>query len=136
MRRLPPRSLVLSVGIVAGSILGIGVDRLALAQHTRTILLTTDAPGGVTHQAILGISELAVGASSGRHRHFGVEIGYVLEGSMFLEHDGRPTVELKAGDTFRVDGAHNATNRNRAPVKVLAVFLVEKGKPLAEPAPE
>jgi quercetin dioxygenase-like cupin family protein len=136
--RLHPRPSVLSVGIVLGSILGVGIDRLVMAQQAgikRTILLTTDEPGSVTHEAVMGISELGAGASSGRHRHFGVEIGYVLEGSLFLEHEGRSTVELKAGDTFRIDGPHSASNRKPDPVKVLAVYLVEKGKPLAEPVP-
>jgi quercetin dioxygenase-like cupin family protein len=136
--RLHPRSSVLIAAIVLGSILGVGIDRLVMAQqagHKRTLLLTTDDPGSVTHEVVMGISELRAGASSGRHRHFGVEIGYVLAGSLFLEHEGRPTVELKAGDTFRIDGPHNASNRNREPVKVLAVYLVEKGKPLAEPVP-
>jgi quercetin dioxygenase-like cupin family protein len=136
--RLHPRYSVLIVGIVLGSILGVGMDRLVMAQQAgikRTILLTTDQPGSVTHEAIMGISELRAGASSGRHRHFGVEIGYVLEGSLFLEHEGRSTVELKAGDTFRIDGPHNASNRNRDAVKVLAVYLVQKGRPLAEPVP-
>ena len=137
--RVHPRPSVLILGIAFGSILGVGIDRLVLAQpagHKRTILLTIDQPGSATNEAIMGISELGAGTSTGRHRHFGVEIGYVLEGSLFLEHEGRSTVELKAGDTFRIDGPHNASNRNRDPVKVLAVYLVEKGKPLAEPVPQ
>jgi hypothetical protein len=30
---------------------------------------------------------------------------------------------------------HNAKNTGAAPVKILAVYIVEKGKPLAEAAP-
>ena len=29
---------------------------------------------------------------------------------------------------------HNATNTGKKPVKILAVYIVEKGKPIAEPA--
>ena len=88
-------------------ILGIGIDRFVLAQQTgikRTILITTDEPGSKTHEAVMGIAEVDPGASSGRHRHPGIEIGYVLEGSARLEHDGRPPIALKPGDVFRNDG--------------------------------
>jgi len=30
---------------------------------------------------------------------------------------------------------HNAKNLGKAPVKILTVYIVEKGKPLAEPVP-
>jgi hypothetical protein len=30
---------------------------------------------------------------------------------------------------------HNARNTGTVPVKILAIYLVEKGKPIAEPVP-
>lgn len=117
--------------------LGAAVDRLVWAQPTgitRTVLLTIDEPGSQTHEAVMAVADLQPGANSGRHRHPGTEIGYVLEGSARLEHDGRAAVVLKPGDTFMNDGVHSVTNTGGAPAKVLAVYLVEKGKPLAEPA--
>lgn len=84
----------------------------------------------------MGIAEIAPAAMSGRHRHPGIEIGYVLEGSVTLEHEGQPAKALKAGDSFKNEpGVHNAKNTGTAPVKILAIYLVEKGKPLAEPVP-
>jgi quercetin dioxygenase-like cupin family protein len=129
---------MLVVGVAIGAVLAFGVDRLVSAQQggiRRTILHTFDAPGSATHEAIMGIAELEPGATSGRHRHLGIEMGYVLEGSAVFEHDGRPQAVLKAGDTFRNDGIHNVINKSQAPVKILAVYLVEKGKPLAESVP-
>lgn len=116
--------------------LGVAVDRLVLAQPTgitRNVLLTTDQPGSQTHEAIVAVAELQPGANSGRHRHPGIEIGYVLEGSARLEHDGRAPTVVKAGDVFKNDGVHGVTNTGSAPAKILAVYMVEKGKPLAEP---
>jgi quercetin dioxygenase-like cupin family protein len=116
-------------------IVGVGIDRFVLAQQTgikRTILLTTDEPGSNTHEAVMGVAEVAPGASSGRHRHPGIEIGYVLEGSVRVEHDGRAAIVLKPGDVFRNDGVHNVTSTGTLPAKILAVYLVEKGKPLVE----
>ena len=124
--------------LLLGGTLGVGIDRVVGAQQggvKRTILLRTDEPGSTTHEAVMGIAEIAPGASAGRHRHPGIEIGYVLEGSLILEHEGHPNLTLKAGDTFKNDGVHDAKNTGDKPVKILAVYMVEKGKPLAEPVP-
>jgi len=133
------RIVVLVVSLVGAAAIGAGVDRLALAQQPgikRTILLRTDEPGSSTHEAVMGVAEIAPGAMAGRHRHPGIEIGYVLEGSVTLEHEGESAKTLKAGDSFKNEpGVHNARNTGTTPVKILAIYLVEKGKPLAEPAP-
>src|SRR5947208_511369 len=96
--------LVATVAAVSGLVLGVSVDRTVLAQQAgikRTVLLTTDEPGSATHEAIMAIAEVPLGGTSGKHRHAGVEIGYVLEGSLLLEHDGKADVALKPGDSFR-----------------------------------
>jgi quercetin dioxygenase-like cupin family protein len=46
--------------------------------------------GSSTHEAVMGVAEIAPGAPSERHRHRGIEIGDVLEGSIRLEQEGRP----------------------------------------------
>jgi quercetin dioxygenase-like cupin family protein len=133
------RVFVLFLSLVGAAAIGAGLDRLALAQQPgikRTILLRTDEPGSTTHEAVMGVAEIAPGAMAGRHRHPGIEIGYILEGSVTLEHEGEPAKALKAGDSFKNEpGLHNARNTGTTPVKILAIYLVEKGKPLAEPVP-
>ena len=125
--------------LACGAAVGVGVDRVALAQQSgikRTILLRTDEPGSQTHEAVMGVAEIAPGAMAGKHRHPGIEIGYILEGSVTLEHEGEPAKQLKAGDAFKNEpGVHNARNTGKTPVKILAIYLVEKGKPIAEPVP-
>ena len=133
------RAFVIGVTLAGAAAAGAAVDRLALAQQPgikRTILLRTDEPGSPTHEAVMGVAEIAPGAMAGKHRHPGIEIGYVLEGSVTLEFEGAPPRALKAGDSFNNGaGVHNARNTGKAPVKILAVYLVEKGKPIAEPVP-
>jgi quercetin dioxygenase-like cupin family protein len=133
------RVFVLFLSLVGAAAIGAGLDRLALAQQPgikRTILLRTDEPRSTTHEAVMGVAEIAPGAMAGRHRHPGIEIGYILEGSVTLEHEGEPAKALKAGDSFKNEpGVHNARNTGTTPVKILAIYLVEKGKPLAEPVP-
>src|SRR5678815_1969740 len=108
------RAVVVIALLAAGAAVGAGVDHIAFAQQPgikRTILLRTDEPGSSTHEAVMGIAEIAPGAMAGKHRHPGIEIGYVLEGSVTLEHEGEAPRLLKAGDSFNNGaGVHNATN--------------------------
>ena len=131
--------LAILCALVAGTVAGIGLDRSLLAQQTgitRTVLQRVDDPASAKHEAVMAVAELQPGASAGRHVHHGVEIGYVLEGTVVFEHAGRPAVMKKAGEHFQNDvtAAHDAKNTGKTPARILAVYIVEKGKPLAEPA--
>jgi quercetin dioxygenase-like cupin family protein len=88
-------------------------------------------------EAVIVNVEIAPGGSAGRHTHPGEEISYVMEGEGELLVDGQPVRKLKAGDGFIVPAGakHDARNTGTRPMKVAAVYLVEKGKPLATPAP-
>jgi quercetin dioxygenase-like cupin family protein len=134
------RGVALLVGVMLACVgVGIGVDRVAFAQQPgikRTILLRADDPGSANYEAVMAIAEIAPGAMSGRHRHPGIEVAYILEGSVIIEREGQPPVTVNAGETIKNDAAvHNARNPGTKPVKILAVYLVEKGKPMAEPVP-
>jgi len=124
--------------LVAGMFAGAGIDRGVFAQQsgiTRTELNRTDVPA-TNYEAVMGIAEIAPGASSGRHFHNGVEIGYVLDGTVAVERQDGSVVTLTQGQAFRnpFTEVHNARNPGTTPVKILAVYIVEKGKPLANPA--
>jgi hypothetical protein len=130
--------LVIGAALVAACAAGFAFDRFALAQQTgikRTILLRTDDPAAASQEAVLGLAEIGPGASSGKHLHHGVEIGYVLDGSVVIEYPGKPATTYKAGEAFKNEGPHTARNPGATTAKVVAVYLVEKGKPLADPAP-
>ena len=100
----------------------------------RTVLQQTDisAPG---REAVTAVAEFPGGVAAGRHTHPGEEIGYVLEGQVLLEQDGKPPVTLKAGQAFFIPAGtiHNATNTGSGTARVLANYVVEKGKPMATP---
>jgi|SRR6185436_6906610 quercetin dioxygenase-like cupin family protein len=87
------------------------------------------------HEVVTAVAEFQPGATVGMHTHPGEEVGYVLEGSVLLEQQGKPAVTLKAGETFLIPSgtAHNATNKGTVRARVLANYIVEKGKPLATP---
>lgn len=105
------------------------------AQQTgfkRTVLQQGDL-SMAGHEAVTALAEFQAGATVGRHTHPGEEVGYILEGTIVLEQEGKPAVTLGAGKTFFIPAGtvHNATNRGTAPARVLANYIVEKGKPLA-----
>lgn len=81
-------------------------------------------------------AEIAPGASTGRHTHPGDEIDYVLQGQIQVTLDGQPPHQLKPGDALVIPmgTVHNAVNMGSTPAIISAVFIVEKGKPLATPA--
>ena len=101
----------------------------------RTILQRGDI--GNNMEAVLGVAEIPAGGASGRHTHFGTETGMLLEGSMSLEVEGEPTRVLKAGDSWLIGAGkvHNASVVGDTKAKVISTYIVEKGKPLATPAP-
>jgi quercetin dioxygenase-like cupin family protein len=137
---LARRAVLLALATLASGIaIGMTVDRAAFAQQpgiTRTVLLRADDPASPKYEAVMAIAEIAPGAMSGRHRHPGIEVAYVLDGSLIIEHEGEAPVTLHAGDAIKnMAVVHNARNPGTKPVKILAVYIVEKGKPMAESVP-
>jgi quercetin dioxygenase-like cupin family protein len=118
---------------------GVLLTGAAIAQNPgiqRTVVTRADisVPG---RESIIARVEIAPGASAGRHTHAGEEISYITDGGLELLIDGQPARKLKAGDGFIVPAGakHDARNIGSQPLKLVAVYVVEKGKPLATPAP-
>lgn len=90
---------------------------------------------GTPFETIIGSAEIQPGVSIGRHSHFGVEAGYVLEGEATLMLDGQPPKMIKAGDSYAIPAGvvHDAKAGPKG-AKVLATYVVEKGKAFATPA--
>jgi len=101
----------------------------------RTVVQQQDLPSTPNREVVQVIAEIQPGAESGRHTHPGEEVGYVLEGTITLQSDGKPDVVKKAGDGFVIPGGtiHNAKNVSTSVAKVLATYVIEKGKPAATP---
>lgn len=105
----------------------------AMAQPTikRTVLQKTDVPGSA-YESVLGIAEVPAGIAIGMHTHPGTEQGTLLEGEIVLTVQGQPDKVLKPGDSWLIPAntPHDA-KAGSAGAKVIAVYVVEKGKPLA-----
>ena len=108
----------------------------AIAQGIkRTPLQKVEFPDG--YATVTGIAEIAPGGAAGRHTHPGIETGYVLEGEADLIIEGKPDLHLKAGDSYAIPAGavHDAKVHGDKALKVLGIYVVDKNKPLASPAP-
>jgi quercetin dioxygenase-like cupin family protein len=110
----------------------------AATQQTQTIKRTPlqkfDVPG-TAYETVIGIAEITPNVTIGRHTHPGPESGYMLEGEMVLMVDGQPEKALRTGDSYQIPaGAVHDARTGPKGAKVIATYVVEKGKPLASPA--
>jgi quercetin dioxygenase-like cupin family protein len=124
----------ISLAACAVALVATGVSVAQAPGIKRTLLQRADV--GNNTEVILGLAEIAPGGATGRHTHFGVETGYVLAGSASLEIEGETPKLLKAGDSYTIPAGkvHDAKAVGDDAAKVLATYVVEKGKPLATPA--
>ena len=101
----------------------------------RTVITRADVsvPG---REAVVAQVEIAPGALAGRHTHPGDEISYFLGGEGELLIDGQPPRRMKAGEAFVIPAGviHAARNPGAEPARLVGVYIVEKGQPLATPA--
>jgi len=130
--------LLLGVVLVVGVALGVFGSRMLSAQDplkSGTVLQRTELSGAKGMEALLVLREVPPGAASGKHTQSGTEIVYIMEGSAILEVQGKPPVNLKAGEAFHTVAGevHNVKNASAtAPAKALAFYVAKKGTALEE----
>jgi quercetin dioxygenase-like cupin family protein len=104
----------------------------------RTELLRADLADIAGKETVIYIADVMPGGEGARHTHYGDEFVYILEGTLLVQPDGKEPITLKQGETAHLapsDGIHAARNGSKSePAKVLVFLVVEKGKPLSEPA--
>jgi quercetin dioxygenase-like cupin family protein len=125
---------LLIAGMAIALLTGLGA-MISAAQQSgikRTILIKQDL-SVEGKEVVMGQAEIAPGSAAGKHYHYGEEVGYVLEGESVLEIEGQTPITLKAGQSYSIPAgkAHDARAVGETPAKVLAVYIVAKGKPLA-----
>ena len=102
----------------------------------RTILQQHDlsAPG---REVVMAAVEFPAGSETGRHTHPGEEVSFVEAGPFVLEIDGQPAKTLQTGEPFFVPAGavHNGHPAAGGTAKVVATYVIEKGKPVSTPAP-
>ena len=116
-----------ALGLTAALLLGTttraqdGIKRTDIQTHDLSI------PG---REVVQQMVELQPGVVVAKHTHPGEEVSVVLEGELVLQVAGKPDVTLKAGQSFTVMAGIVHGVKNVGSTKLLATYVVEKGKPL------
>lgn len=122
------RAIILAVAVV-GIAVGVGAQAPAFK---RTVVQQGDL-SIAGREAVTAVVDFEHGAIVARHTHPGEEVGFVMEGTLLVEQDGKPAETVTAGHAFLIPNGmiHKATSTGTGPTKVLSTYVVEKGKPLA-----
>ena len=128
------------VGVLAGiALLGGVAWAQAIGLNSTMLLQASKTPSGqplefpqLRNQFMALLVEIAPGGQVGRHMHPVPVMVYVLEGELTVEADGQQPRTYKAGQAAIevVNTWHNGLNRAGIPLKFLAVFTGEEGKPV------
>ena len=122
------------LGLTVVAFAGAGIAFAQQSGIKRTPLQKLDFPAG--YNTVTAIAEVPAGGAAGRHTHPGMETGSVLEGELELVIDGQPPMKIKAGESYQIpEGAVHDAKAGDKPFKVLGVYVVKAGEPLAKPAP-
>ena len=126
------------IAVVALTVNAAADEPKAAAQPVRTIFERHDQSGVPGKEIVIGSAMLPTGTAIGYHTHPGDEAGYVIKGTLILKTRGQPDRMLKAGDSFfnprgavhslvAAPGGDGGTE--------VSAWIVDKGEPLASPAP-
>jgi quercetin dioxygenase-like cupin family protein len=132
----------ISTGKIISLAAAAGVIALAgtLAAQTPSIQRTIVAQGDVSvpgREAFVASVEIPAGGFAGWHTHPGDEMSYVMEGEFVLLIAGQPPKQYKPGQGFVIPAGtvHSAKNPGTTVTRIVGVYVIDKGKPLATPAP-
>ena len=101
---------------------------------TRTIMEKFDVPDAPM-KPWSWLSKMAPHVNSGLHTHPGFDAAYLLEGSLTVLERGQPDKPIRPGELLARSSGFGARSNDAGDqtTKVLAIYVVEKGKPLATP---
>jgi uncharacterized cupin superfamily protein len=139
MRMRVGRSVFLAA--VCGAAIGIAASQIVNAQSkpiTRIELLNVELEGLNGKEGHMYTVELAPGVLTPRHWHPGHYFAYVLEGSGYMEEEGKAPVALQPGTPYYIYSAadkaaywHAGRNASQTePLKMFVVLISDKGQPI------
>lgn len=122
--------------VSAAAVLAVIVQRGAGQPASRFKELQRHAIPGTDLEGVTTVVEIPPGATSARHSHPGEDFGYLIQGTIVLQVDGKPPMTLKAGDVFITERGrvHNARNIGTTVAKAVDTYVIDKGKPGVIPA--
>lgn len=124
------------ISIVSAIVLLIASTASAADTAGRKELSRADLTGAPGMEVVTSIVEYKTGETLPRHLHHGIESAYVIQGAS-LQQPGKPARAVPAGASLLnlrdvVHGGDLVTGETA--LKLYTVHIVDKGKPLYEPA--
>jgi quercetin dioxygenase-like cupin family protein len=130
-------NLKIAVAGLIGVVVGVAGTQGLYAQQeiARNVLQHADLTGTTTTEVYMTEITAPPGSAFAPHIHHGDEFTYVMQGAVDLDIAGQGAKAFKAGDTIHVnrDTVHGGKVAGDTPLKLLAVHIVDKGTPLADP---
>jgi quercetin dioxygenase-like cupin family protein len=101
-------------------------------------ILKTTLSGDDTKETIVSSAEFAPGVELPRHSHPGDDYTVVIQGAIELIVEGQEPRKISAGEGFHVpqEIIHRTRVVGDIPVRIIAFWVVEKGKPAMQPVPK
>lgn len=126
------RRTALAAALAALALCAVAAAQVSGIRRTPLVKADVSVAG---REAVVVRAELDPGSMAGRHTHPGDEISYVLEGESELLIDGEPPRTVRAGEAIVIPAGkvHDARNSGTGVLRLVGVYVVEKGKPLASP---
>ncbi len=127
-------TVIMAVMVLGATAWGqVGVKATPVFQGTTTIIGQPIQFPLFRNQVTATLFEIAPGGRRGRHQHPVPSVVYILEGALTVEIEGYGQQVFTPGQAFiePINTWHAFFNRGTTPVKFLAVFAGEQGKPIA-----
>ncbi|MBN2355311.1 cupin domain-containing protein [candidate division KSB1 bacterium] len=103
------------------------------SQINRNVLHRSDIPG-TNLEVVLADTEISKDTPVETHIHHNIVMVYVVEGEYWVQLKDQPRKILRTGESITVPGnTVHQDGANSQNVKLTAVYIVEKGQPLASP---
>jgi len=122
------------IAIVLVSFVSVDANAQVPGVKVKPILRTT-LSGDDTKEMVISSAEFAPGAKMPRHTHPGDDCTVVLQGTLELIVEGREPQRVSAGEAFHVPRGlvHETRVLGDTPVRVIALFVIDKGKRPVQP---
>jgi quercetin dioxygenase-like cupin family protein len=134
------KSIIIAIAALAVGGMALAQGQMAPVAQTaglkRTVIQKFDVPAG-DRETVVAVIDIPANTDVARHTHPGPEVDYILEGEVNLVVEGQPPKTYRAGDSFAIpQGTPHGGKSGPGGAKLLGTYIVEKGKPLASPAPQ
>lgn len=126
-------AVLFGAGLVSG-LMAQGARTAPPGESFRTELKRADLSGAPGMEVIASIVEFKPGESSTMHFHNGIEAAYVLQGSTVQSPGQAPVVNATGSSLLNLRDARHGEFKvvGDTPLRIFAVHIVDKGKPLYE----